>query len=119
MLTIERLGRRYRPEREGRESSRPYNCHTGANADQEDHGRRPRFRRPTRTSTGSPPSMAPGDLIHIRCDAKEPMGKKRKNRSPWVHDPEKIAAAESVLRQTKRLPGDPEKLLRAIAESRP
>ena len=47
------------------------------------------------------------------------MGKRRKNRSPWVHDPEKIAAAETVLRETKRLPGDPEKLLRAIAERKP
>src|SRR5918997_6500639 len=60
-----------------------------------------------------------GYLIHTRCFTKEPMGKKRKNRSPWVHDPEKIAAAETVLRETKRLPADPEKLLRAIAERKP
>jgi len=45
--------------------------------------------------------------------------RKPRRRSPWVHDPDAIAAAETVLRQAKRLPGDPEKLLRVLAEGKP
>lgn len=47
------------------------------------------------------------------------MEKKRKRRSSWDHDPDKIAAAEAVLRESRALSRDPERLLRTIAEGRP
>ena len=40
----------------------------------------------------------------------------RKRKSPWDRDPSKIAAAEEALRGTKRFLGDPDRLLRVIAE---
>ena len=40
------------------------------------------------------------------------MGKKPKRKSAWVHDPEKVAAAERTLRQAKSLLRDPSRLIR-------
>lgn len=45
------------------------------------------------------------------------MGKKAKRRSAWNHDPARIAAAEKVLRLTKSLPREPERLLACLAEN--
>src|SRR5262249_13247118 len=44
------------------------------------------------------------------------MGEKSKRRSAWVHDPEKVAAAERILRQTRSLLRDPGRLIRSLAE---
>src|SRR5262249_30996637 len=48
-----------------------------------------------------------------------PMKQKKKRRSSWDLDKDKVATAETVLRETKRLPSDPEKLLRVLAEGKP
>jgi hypothetical protein len=45
--------------------------------------------------------------------------RKPKRKSQWDHDKDKIAAAEMVLRETKSLSRDPERLLRSIAEGKP
>jgi PcfJ-like protein len=45
--------------------------------------------------------------------------RKPKRKSPWDRDKEKIAAAETVLRDSKSLSRDPERLLRSIAEGKP
>jgi hypothetical protein len=46
---------------------------------------------------------------------KEP---KKKRKSQWDQDKDKIAAAESVLRESKSLSRDPERLLRSIADGK-
>jgi hypothetical protein len=51
-----------------------------------------------------------GPLGHAHC-----MRRKKKRKSCWDFDKEKIAAADTVLRETKRLPRDPEKLLATLA----
>jgi hypothetical protein len=45
--------------------------------------------------------------------------RKRKRKSPWERDPSQIAAAEAVLRESRRLLRDPERLLQLLAEGRP
>jgi hypothetical protein len=47
------------------------------------------------------------------------MERARKRRSPWARDPDKIARAEAVLRESRALSRDPDRLLRAIAEGKP
>jgi hypothetical protein len=45
--------------------------------------------------------------------------RKPKRKSQWDRDKDKIAAAEMVLRESKSLSRDPERLLRSIAEGKP
>jgi hypothetical protein len=44
--------------------------------------------------------------------------RKPKRKSQWDHDKDKIAAAESVLRESKSLSRDPDRLLQAIADGK-
>ena len=46
------------------------------------------------------------------------MGKARR-RSQWVRDEDKVATAELVLRESRRLSRDPERLFRTIAAGKP
>src|SRR5262249_4597707 len=54
----------------------------------------------------------------LTIESIPPMKQKRKRRSSWDLDRDKVATAEIVLRESKRLPSDPEKLLRVLAEGK-
>jgi hypothetical protein len=43
---------------------------------------------------------------------------KKKRKSAWDHDPSRVAAADAVLRESRRLLRDPERVLRMLADGR-
>jgi hypothetical protein len=45
--------------------------------------------------------------------------RKSRRKSPWDHDKDKVAIAEMVLRESRTLSRDPERLFRSIAEGKP
>ena len=72
-------------------------------------------------------NLDPGSLVRLceiqpappgRCGVKVRMETKKKRKSPWVNDPDKIVAAERVLRQSKGLLRNPDCLLRIISEGK-
>lgn len=73
--------------------------------------------------SNEPTLTNPFTIARVRREDNPPRNEtiglmKQKRRSCWEHDKVKVAAAEAVLRETKRLSGDPETFLRALAEGR-
>ena len=71
--------------------------------------------KPPRTTSWR--SVSDPKTILLMSGTIQPMKKKR--RSSWDLDKDKVAAAEAILRESRTLSRDPERLLRTVAEGKP